>query len=74
MCLHLTTCLKPLTVNQLSTDGVTLGHMPREVSKVSILLRCGISCEITGRRKRSAVPRKGLEVVSTLSLENQLHH
>lgn len=46
-------------------EGVTLGHMPRELSKVSwFFLRhdSGISCEITGRRKRSAVPGKGLEV------------
>ena len=50
---------------QQTGEGVTLGHMPREVSKVSwFFLRHGgcISCEITGRRKRSAVPGKGLEV------------
>ena len=46
-------------------EGVTLGHMPSELSKVSwFFLRHdgGISCEITGRRKRCAVPGKGLEV------------
>ena len=50
---------------QQTGEGVTLGHMPRKVSKVSwFFLRHGgcISCEITRRRKRSAVPGKGLEV------------
>ena len=48
---------------QQTGEGVTLGHMPREVSKVLwFFLRHGgyISFEITGRRKRSTVPGKGL--------------
>ena len=38
---------------------MTLGHMPREVSKVSWFFLGhggGISSEITGRTKRSAIP------------------
>jgi len=43
----------------------TVGHMPREQSRVSwYFLKHGgqIICEVTGRRKRSLTPGKGLEV------------
>ena len=41
---------------------MTLGHMPREVSMGH---GGGISREITGRRKRSAVPEISLKLVYT---------
>ena len=43
----------------------TVGHMPQEVSRISwYFLDNGgeITCEVTGRRKLSAIPGKGLEV------------
>ena len=46
---------------QQTGEGVTLGHMPREVSKVSwFFLRHGgcISCEITGRKEEVCSFRK----------------
>ena len=46
-------------------EGETLRHMPREISNVTwfFLRQEGSnSCEITGRRRRSVVPGKGLEV------------
>ena len=46
-------------------QGNTVGHMPREISKISwfFLMHGGdISCEIVGRRRRSPIPGKGLEV------------
>ena len=46
-------------------DESTVGHIPREVSKVAwYLLTHGgeIACEVTGRRRRSVAPGKGLEV------------
>ena len=46
-------------------QGETVGHMPREISTTSwFFLRHGgnISCEITGRGRRSPIPGKGLEV------------
>ena len=49
-------------------DDNTVGHMPREISKVAwYFLQHGgeIICEILGRRKRSSVPGKGLEVPCT---------
>ena len=49
-------------------DDNAVGHLPREISKVAwYFLHHGgeITCEITGRRKRSGVPGKGLEVPCT---------
>ena len=43
----------------------TVGHIPREISKVAwYFLQHGgeITCEISGRRKLSSIPGKGLEV------------
>lgn len=45
--------------------GVIVGHMPREIAKTaSYFLQHGgrITCEVTGRRKLSSVPSKGLVV------------
>ena len=52
-------------------DDIAVGHVPREHSKVEwYFLRHGgeISCEITGRRKRSSVAGKGLESAMYLHL------
>ena len=46
-------------------DDVIVGHVPREFSRIAwYFLQHGgrITCEITGRRKRSEVVDKGLEV------------
>ena len=48
-----------------SRDGAVVGHLPLEFSGVAwhFLQHGGrIRCEVTGRRERSAVPRKGLVV------------
>ena len=52
----------------VTKDDNTVGHIPREISKVAwYFLQHGgeISCEISGRRKRSSVLGKGLEVPCT---------
>ena len=49
-------------------DDDVVGHVPREISKVAwFFIQHGgeITCEITGRRQRSGVPGKGLEVPCT---------
>ena len=46
--------------------AVILGHMPQEISRLSwYFIEHGISCEITGSRRLSTVPGKGLEVPCT---------
>ena len=53
------------TTQTQSKDEQTVGHMPREHSRLSwYFLKHGgqIICEVTGRRKRSSTPGKGLEV------------
>ena len=51
----------------VTKDDNAVGHLPREISKVVYFLHHGgeITCEITGRRKRSGVPGKGVEVPYT---------
>ena len=46
-------------------NGAIVGHMPREISRTAFyFLQHGgrITCEVTGRRKLSDVPNKGLVV------------
>ena len=46
-------------------DGVTVGHMPREISQVCwyFLDHDGeVTCRITGRRVRSSLSQGGLDV------------
>ena len=52
----------------IEKDSITVGHIPREHSRVAwYFIRHGgeITCEVTGRRKRSSVAGKGLEVPCT---------
>ena len=49
----------------VSKDGTVVGHIPREHSKLcwDFLRHSGrITCEVTGRRKRSSIEGKGLVV------------
>ena len=49
-------------------DDDVVGHVPREISKVAwFFIQHGgeVTCEITGRRQRSGVLSKGLEVPCT---------
>ena len=58
-------CHDRFAVAVFKADESTVGHIPREVSKVAwYLLTHGgeIACEVTGRRRRSVTPGKGLEV------------
>ena len=48
-----------------SSDQVTVGHVPRSISRVCwyFIQHDGeITCKVTGRRRRSDLPQGGLEV------------
>ena len=58
-----------------SKDEQTVGLMPREHSRLSwYFLKYGgqIICEVTGRRKRSSTPGKGLEVPCLYTFKDKL--
>ncbi len=58
----------------LIRDGVVVGHVPREFSKVAwhFLTHGGsISCEITGRRRRDVTARLGLVVPCVYRFEGK---
>ena len=59
----------------LETDTLcTVGHVPREISKECFyFLRMGgaIKAEVVGRRRRSPLPRGGLEIPCILTFEHK---
>lgn len=61
-------CHDRFAVAVFKADKSTVGHIPREFSRIAcyFLTHGGeITCEVTGRRRRSVAPGKGLEVPCT---------
>ena len=56
-------------------DDITVGHLPRKISRVSALfIRRGgtIRCRVTGRRRYSSdLPQGGLEIPCKLTFEGE---